>query len=311
MNKCLIIDGDAVAYRCAAACQKQEYVTNAGDRFRCKQEAGMYRVYKGDDLVYEEVACVDGRRLKKSDAIDNFVKTTSSLGWKEDIIIEPVANAFHSLKSMMNRIQTTCGTDEGIVAFSDAKENNFRYKLATMQPYKANRTEKPKLYKDCVLFLTDNYPSKTIQYAEADDALGICLTKCPERFIAVHNDKDINQVPGDHFNFVTGERYEISERQGEFNFWKQMLTGDRADNIPGLKGIGDVKADKYLKDPDKACADFSQFVFQMYEEYYSKHVHNPETHFILQKLTEIGRLLYILREPLEWDWSNLWKYPEF
>ena len=30
-------------------------------------------------------------------------------------------------------------------------------------------------------------------------------------------------------------------------FYKQVLMGDRVDNIPGLKGVGDKKADKILQ----------------------------------------------------------------
>jgi 5'-3' exonuclease len=42
--------------------------------------------------------------------------------------------------------------------------------------------------------------------------------------------------------------YYVTEEEGLRNLFTQVLTGDRTDNIIGLKGIGPVKAEKLLKD---------------------------------------------------------------
>ena len=51
-----------------------------------------------------------------------------------------------------------------------------------------------------------------------------------------------------HFNFVKGEWSKVNEFEGIKFFYTQILTGDAADNIKGLHGIGPKKADKLLKD---------------------------------------------------------------
>jgi hypothetical protein len=63
-------------------------------------------------------------------------------------------------------------------------------------------------------------------------------------------DKDLDQIPGWHYNFVKGTAYHITPEEGMYRFYKQILTGDSADNIIGLKGVGPIRADKMLEDCD-------------------------------------------------------------
>jgi 5'-3' exonuclease len=62
----------------------------------------------------------------------------------------------------------------------------------------------------------------------------------------VHIDKDLNQFRGWHYNYRKKEKYYVSEFEGLTAFYTQILTGDRIDNIIGLKGIGPVKAKRIL-----------------------------------------------------------------
>jgi 5'-3' exonuclease len=43
---------------------------------------------------------------------------------------------------------------------------------------------------------------------------------------------------GWHYNFIRNDKYLIDEYEAMQNFYKQLLTGDRVDNIIGLKGVG-------------------------------------------------------------------------
>jgi DNA polymerase-1 len=61
-------------------------------------------------------------------------------------------------------------------------------------------------------------------------------------------DKDMLQLPCWHFNFGRNEWTKVSPEEGIKFFYTQILTGDRADNIVGLHGIGPKKAEKLLQD---------------------------------------------------------------
>ena len=85
--------------------------------------------------------------------------------------------------------------------------------------------------------------------------------------------------------------YYVKEEEAIKNFYKQLLTGDRTDNIPGIKGIGDKKADKILDGLEEE-EDLYRAVLEVYK--YNR-----------DYLLEQGRLLWIRRKKEE-----LWMLPE-
>ena len=93
-----------------------------------------------------------------------------------------------------------------------------------------------------------------------------------------------------HYNFVKDLFYDVTEEEALFNFYKQILTGDRVDNIKGLKGIGDVKAKRILKE----CKDENEMYLAVLKAYEG----NSE------RVLENGQLLWIRREP-----NQIWKPP--
>lgn len=141
-------------------------------------------------------------------------------------------------------------------------EGNFREAIATTAPYKGNRTApKPKHLEALRNHLVDSWGAVMCNGIEADDAIATDATAIGEgNCIMVSVDKDFDQIAGWHFNFVKNIGYYITQEQGLFNFYKQVLTGDTADNIIGLKGIGPVKATKLLMqgvDEDTRSYDLS------------------------------------------------------
>jgi 5'-3' exonuclease len=60
-------------------------------------------------------------------------------------------------------------------------------------------------------------------------------------------DKDLNQIPGYHWNYSKDSSYYVSGAMANQFFFHQLLTGDVADSIPGIKGIGPRRADNLLK----------------------------------------------------------------
>ncbi len=164
-------------------------------------------------------------------------------------------------------------------------KTNFRNEVATTVPYKGNRKDfvKPKHYEALREHLI-RLGAVTTEGEEADDAVAIESSR--GYYWLVHQDKDLNQLPGHHYNPVTDERYFVSEFEGLKSFYTQLLTGDRTDNIQGLKQIGPKKAEKILAD----CKTEQEMFEAVKKAYESK-----EEPF--DRLIENGKLLWLRREP--------------
>ena len=127
-------------------------------------------------------------------------------------------------------------------------KENFRYDIARTAPYKGNRTApKPKHLQLIRDYLVSAWDFQVSVGQEADDSIAIEHTARNNESIIASIDKDFLQLRGNHWNFVKKEMTFVTEEEAIKNFYRQVLTGDRVDNIIGLKGIGPVKADKILQ----------------------------------------------------------------
>jgi predicted transport protein len=171
-------------------------------------------------------------------------------------------------------------------------KTNYRNDVAVTQPYKGNRKDfvKPKHY-DALREHLMRLGAVVTEGEEADDAVAI-ESSCGYYWI-VHQDKDLNQLPGHHYNPVTDERYFVSDTEALRNFYTQLLTGDRTDHIKGLHLIGPKKAEKILKD----CKTEAEMYAAVKKAYESK-----EEPF--ERLVENGKLLWLRREP-----GQMWEPP--
>lgn len=151
-------------------------------------------------------------------------------------------------------------------------KSNFRYNIATTQPYKANRKiEKPVAYEYLRNILIENWQAEVIHGMEADDMLSINAYKDPEHTLTIEIDKDGRQVPGWKFWYDPNKQYNrkpyyvdtkgilLLERSntgvlelfatGLYQLGYQLLAGDDSDTIPPLeKGWGPRSAYKFLKE---------------------------------------------------------------
>ena len=171
-------------------------------------------------------------------------------------------------------------------------KNNFRNDIAITAPYKGNRkAPKPKHYQVLRDYMQKAWNFTMIEDQEADDAIGIAAYEHQVgEYCICSIDKDLDMLRGDHFNFVKNEFYFIEEEQGIKNFYKQMLVGDRVDNIIGIKGIGPVKAERLLKE----CKDEQEMYLAILQAYEGDD----------KRVLENGQLLWIRREP-----NQMWHPP--
>lgn len=139
-----------------------------------------------------------------------------------------------------------------IVFLTGRDKENFRNAEAVTAPYKGNRkgTDTPLWLPSSRDYMVDNYDAVVSSGEEADDLIAIKATELGEETVVASIDKDMLQIPCYHFNFNRNEWHQVSQFEGLVFFYEQILTGDRSDNIIGIRGIGPVKAKKILKDCD-------------------------------------------------------------
>lgn len=149
--------------------------------------------------------------------------------------------------SLIKRIKQTTWSDTLILCFSDASENNFRYKV--LPTYKHNRIgkSKPLLLSKVREYLQSKYTYNLMQNIEADDVLGLLQDSFKDDTTVLCTvDKDLNQIVGLHYNWDRDDLYEVSKAEGDYMFYFQILNGDTGDGYKGCKGIGKVLAQKHL-----------------------------------------------------------------
>ena len=151
------------------------------------------------------------------------------------------------------------------VAF-DPPGGTFRNKM--FPEYKANRKETPQLVIDALEPLMElckamNITTLMIKGFEADDVIGSMAKRCASEGLDVYmvtHDKDYGQLIGPHvWQYKPGKAgndkeiigvKEVCERYGIQSPAQviDMLTicGDTADNVPGVKGVGEVGASKLV-----------------------------------------------------------------
>ena len=118
---------------------------------------------------------------------------------------------------------------------------------------------------------------------EADDLLGIWATDLGGEGVIVTVDKDLDQIPGPHYNPRRNQLYHVSEQEAADFFLLQMLTGDPMDNIPGVMQLGPVKSKAILE----TAEDKPKEVISQYQRVYGD---DWQSHFLTN-----GKLLFIQR----------------
>ena len=266
-------DGDLLVYRAGFAAEKQQWLVRdpAGDReatYTTKREAAQTAADLGDQYYVEK-----GERL-----------------------VEPVENALHNVKRLVDTALDNLGaTEEDMTMYLSGSEN-FRNGVATIKPYKGNRdaSHKPVHGPAIREYMKRHYTTLVSEDEEADDQVGYSHYRMwvqdPHSTVICTVDKDIDMIPGLHYNFVKDETYYMNEHDADKWFYLQLLMGDSTDNIPGLPGVGPKGAAKMLAPYDNIM-DWYDVAKEAYDNAYDDG---------LAALVENARLLWIRREPHQW-----------
>jgi 5'-3' exonuclease len=192
------------------------------------------------------------------------------------------------LSDMISHLYTLIDGEPDYKVYLTGK-GNFRHDIAVTEPYKGNRKEKEKpVHLEAIRqYLIKDWNSVVSEGEEADDLIAIDATAIPDSII-VSLDKDFNQVPGKHYNFNKQDLYNVSEDEGLLFFYRQIIMGDKADNIVGVHGIGEKKSQKLLEDLSEI-------------EMYNKCIELLDSE---ERVIENARLLWLRREP-----DQLWEPP--
>ena len=264
-GKTLLLDGDIMAWRAAAVAEKVRYLVLS------------------EHYTVECDSAKEAKKLAKEDMGEIWTR-------KDD---KGEAFAEECLTTAVNSLLAKTKSGDNYVIYLTSPGRTFRHNVAVTKPYKGNREylERPKHLKFTRDLLVERYQARfSRQGLEADDSLGIHATRLGEGCFIASIDKDLDQIPGWHFNWVTDRVYRVSRKDGDFKFYTQLLTGDSTDNVPGIDGIGPQTAAKILQG-----AKDSAELFQRVWDVYRSRVEGSDSH-VWEYMREQGDLLYILRE---------------
>jgi hypothetical protein len=182
---------------------------------------------------------------------------------------EPINLCLWNVDKSIHTIADYLGGIDYLVYLTSNDRSNFRFSIRP--DYKGNRTAaKPVHYETIRSHLIERHKARVSRGIEADDAIGIDHASTYKgKSVVCSIDKDFRQVPGWNFHFVRRDLDWISRDEAAFFFWKQVLTGDRTDNIRGIKGLGDVKSSKRLEGCSKPW-EYLRTVRRIYLDHFGK-----------------------------------------
>jgi len=145
-----------------------------------------------------------------------------------------------------------------VVSVPDAEGKTWR-EHAYPDYKETRRHKKSPLWRRFLLnHMKEKYGAAYVEGWEADDivtTMAYMTEACPLTPVVVHIDKDLDQIPGLHWNWKNAQAYEVTPYDAEYARQWQVLAGDAIDNITGLPGLGDKGATDLLADSGPFLAD--------------------------------------------------------
>lgn len=229
-KKVLLVDADTIIF---TACLNSEMIDEVFPESFYHPEEWLEII---NDHTYD--AETGSRRLVFEDDIDAYVE------------------------DKLQTIMDLTGTSSYELHLTGGSRKSFRYtKLDPM--YKATRKggSAPAGLHEAKVRWVENNATNVFMWEdfEADDIVVALKRDNPNKYVLAAVDKDVlYSLPGKHFNYYTSAKHNIDMRWIEVDkleamkhHYIQTLTGDTADNVPGLVGIGPKKAAKILEGCEK------------------------------------------------------------
>jgi hypothetical protein len=241
----LIIDADPIVYRAGYAAESITYQAvfqdintgSVGERYFTPSDGETaYAKMKAFQAEHADVELLDSEKL---------------------VNVEPVSHALMIVKQSIEGILQETGYNASkngkALTLLLSGPGNYRERIATYKPYKGNRDpeHKPVHYQAIRDYLTDKWKAVVVHGHEADDEASILaagLRNKRKAYIVASIDKDLHQIPGVHYDYRVKQLVTITPEYARAMLWKQALSGDATDNIPGACKIGAVKAQKLVEE---------------------------------------------------------------
>jgi hypothetical protein len=264
----VVIDGDLVGFKAAAACETRTVDAYDGEIFlgnfpnRTAFKKNLAEVYPDK-------------------TIDDFQLTD-----KQEV--DSVANCLHTVKVMISSIREACSVPHAKMIVQGV--GNFRDELLLPEKYKGNRTDsiRPILLSECKNYITRTNDHEFANGQESDDVCAAYAYKGfteRKRIIQASTDKDANSNVGLLYNWDKMDKPEMIQGFGQLVrdakgkvsgkgrkwFYHQILFGDRADNYCPYKLSGKRFGEKGSFDLlDKLTTDQEcwQAIYNQYKLWY-------------------------------------------
>ena len=206
-------------------------------------------------------------------------------------------------QSIAHYLEKTSSKDV-IVAFSD--KVNFRKSLDST--YKSHRKgiRKPVCYAPLRKWIEETHKCETFTALEGDDVLGLLATgKYKNNNVIVSGDKDMRTIPTWHCFIIDDSIEYVDEQKADYNFCKQVLTGDASDGYSGCRGVGEVKASRVLLDRktidelwEAVCSEYHRNGYEVADAYHQGR---------LARILRDGEYNYETKQIILWRTHGMYK----
>lgn len=263
----------------------------------------MKLIIDADTLVYKAAGAMISKNIETGESVQDTNKL----------------HLYHNCRKQVEKIITKCrdsinSFDVTAYLYLTAENDKESFRLKLFPEYKANRRnlKRPLMYKEAREYYKESFNATVVSGIEADDMVAMemyrhykslgqrdhktvfsSLRVCDTVLAGI--DKDLDQIPGWHYNYNKDQFYFVSILNGQKSFYKQILAGDRVDNIPRIRKHWRSKQCFDAIDKSKSLEEIKTIVYNEYERLYELEAYIKSIPEIEEEITLQGKLLHLKR----------------